>query len=86
MKQSVSLITLGLSDYTRAKSSYATLGWSPAPEIEEMAFFQANGVSVVFWAREKLAADSGFAAALWSGITLAHNLSLSERLLGEAGR
>ena len=26
------------------------------------------------------------AAALWSGITLARNLSLSERLLGEAGR
>ena len=35
MKQSVSRITLGISDYVRAKSFYATLGWSPALEIEE---------------------------------------------------
>ena len=44
MKQSVSLITLGISDYERAKSFYATLGWSPALEIEETVFHQANGV------------------------------------------
>ena len=76
MKQSVSLITLGVSDYERAKSFYAALGWSPALEIEETAFFQANGVVLVLWAREKLAADSGIAddGASWSGITLAHNV------------
>ena len=34
MKQSVSLITLGVSDYDRAKSFYAALGWSPALEAE----------------------------------------------------
>ena len=44
MKQSVSLITLGVSDYERAKSFYAALGWSPALETEETAFFQANDV------------------------------------------
>jgi predicted lactoylglutathione lyase len=77
MKQSVSLITLGVSDYDRAKSFYAALGWSPALEIEETAFFQANGVVLVLWAREKLAADSGIAddGAGWSGITLAHNVA-----------
>jgi predicted lactoylglutathione lyase len=76
VKQSVSLITLGVSDYERAKSFYAALGWSPALEIEETAFFQANGVVLVLWAREKLAADSGIAddGASWSGITLAHNV------------
>src|SRR4029450_6254527 len=76
MKQGVSLITLGVSDYERAKSFYAALGWSPALEIEETAFFQANGVVLVLWAREKLAADSGIAddGASWSGITLAHNV------------
>jgi uncharacterized protein len=37
MKQSVSLITLGVSDYERTKAFYATLGWSPALEIEETA-------------------------------------------------
>ena len=77
MKQSVALITLGVSDYERAKSFYAALGWSPAREIEETAFFQANGVVLVLWARDKLAADAGIVddGAGWSGITLAHNVA-----------
>ena len=77
MKQSVSLITLGVSDYERAKAFYEALGWSPALEIEETAFFRANGVVLVLWASEKLAADSGIAddGARWSGITLAHNVA-----------
>src|SRR5262249_48459979 len=76
MKQSVSLLTLGVSDYERAKSFYAGLGWSPALEIEETAFFQANGVVVVLWAREKLGAGTGGGddGARWGGITLAHNV------------
>jgi uncharacterized protein len=77
VKQSVALVTLGVSDYERAKSFYEALGWSPALEIEETAFFQANGVVLVLWAREKLAADSGIAddGASWSGIALAHNVA-----------
>ena len=77
MKQSVSLITLGVADYQRAKSFYEALGWSVALDIEETAFFQANGVVLVLWARDKLAADSGIAdeGARWSGIALAHNVS-----------
>jgi uncharacterized protein len=76
MKQSVSLITLGVSDYARAMSFYTALGWSPAFEIQETAFFQANGVVLVLWAREKLTRDSGIPddGASWSGITLAHNV------------
>ena len=82
MKQSVSLITLGVSDYERAKSFYAALGWSPGLEIEETAFFQANAVVLVLWAREQLAADSGIAddGARWSGITLAHNVASAEEV------
>ena len=82
MKQSVSLITLGVSDYERAKSFYEALGWSAALEIEETAFFQANGVVLVLWAREKLAADTGIAddGARWSGITLAHNVPSREEV------
>jgi uncharacterized protein len=77
MKQSVSLITLGVSDYERAKSFYATLGWSPALEVEETVFYQANGVVLVLWSREKLAADTGIAddGSGWSGIALAHNVA-----------
>ena len=82
MKQSVSLITLGATDYERAKAFYAALGWTPALEIEETAFFQANGVVLVLWAREKLARDSGIAdeGARWSGIALAHNVASPEEV------
>jgi predicted lactoylglutathione lyase len=77
VKQSVSLITLGVSDYERAKAFYEALGWSTALDVEETAFFQANGVVLVLWAREKLAADSGIAddGSRWSGIALAHNVA-----------
>jgi predicted lactoylglutathione lyase len=76
MKQSISLITLGTTNYDAAKSFYVALGWVPTLEIQETVFFHANGVVLVLWAREKLAADSGVVdeGASWSGITLAHNV------------
>ncbi|HEV8099870.1 MAG TPA: VOC family protein [Gaiellaceae bacterium] len=76
MRQSVSLVTLGVADYGRAKAFYEALGWSVTWEAEETAFFQANGVVLVLWSREKLAADMGIAdeAAGWGGIALAHNV------------
>jgi uncharacterized protein len=82
MKQSVSLITLGVADYERAKAFYEALGWSVALDIEETAFFQANGVVLVLWAREKLADDLGIAddGAGWSGIALAHNVDSHEEV------
>jgi hypothetical protein len=91
VRQSVSLITLGVSDYERAKAFYSALGWSPTLEIQETAFFEANGVVVVLWAREKLAADTGVAddGARWSAITLAHNVESRQevdRVIEEARR
>ena len=76
MRQSVSLVTLGVSDYGRAKAFYEALGWSVTWEAEETAFFQANSVVVVLWSREKLASDMGIAdeTAGWGGIALAHNV------------
>jgi uncharacterized protein len=82
MRQSVSLITLGVADYARAKAFYEAIGWAPAMDIEETAFFQANGVIVVLWARDKLAADMGIAddGARWAGIALAHNVATDEEV------
>ena len=76
MKQSISIVTLGVADYTRAKSFYEALGWTVTLEVEETAFFQANGVVLVLWSREKLARDSGVTddGSTWAGITLAHNV------------
>ena len=84
MKQSVSLITLGVSDYQRAKAFYEAIGWSPAMDVEETAFFQANGVVLVLWSRARLAADMGVAddGARWGGVTLAHNVASDEEVAG----
>jgi predicted lactoylglutathione lyase len=82
MQQRISLVTLGVSDYGRAKAFYEALGWTAAMDIEETAFFQANGSILVLWDREKLALDSGIAddGARWGGVTLAHNVSSREEV------
>jgi predicted lactoylglutathione lyase len=90
VKQSVSLVTLGVVDYERAKAFYEAMGWSVTWEAQETAFFQANGVVLVLWERRKLAADTGVedTGATWSGITLAHNAGSREEVDGliEAAR
>lgn len=76
MRQSVSLVTLGVADQVRARAFYEALGWSAALEVQDTVFFQANGVVLVLWSREKLALDTGIRddGASWGGITLAHNV------------
>lgn len=53
-------------------------------------FFQAGGLIVVLWSREKLAADSGVVdAGDWGGVTLAHNVRSTaevDRVIEEARR
>jgi predicted lactoylglutathione lyase len=82
LRQSVSLVTLGVSDYGRAKAFYEALGWSVTWEAEETSFFEANGVVLVLWSRQKLAADMGVPddGASWSGIALAHNVGSREEV------
>lgn len=76
MEPRLSLVTLGVSDYARAKAFYEALGWSPALDVEATAFFQANGCILVLWARDKLAEDIGVSdeGARWGGMALAHNV------------
>jgi uncharacterized glyoxalase superfamily protein PhnB len=82
MDQRLTLLTLGTADYERAKAFYEALGWSPALEVQDTAFYQANGVILVLWARDKLAADTGVEdeGARWGGITLAHNVGSREEV------
>lgn len=82
MKQSISIITLGVADYERATAFYEALGWSAALDIQETGFFQANGVVLTLWARDKLAADMAITddGARWSGIVLAHNVGSREEV------
>ena len=74
MDQRVSLVTLGVDDLARARTFYEALGWR-GQQVEETVFFQAGGMAVVLWARDKLAADSGVTVGRgWGGIALAQNV------------
>jgi predicted lactoylglutathione lyase len=76
MEQRVSLITLGVTDVKRARAFYEQLGWQ-GQEVEETVFFQAGGIVLVLWGRDKLALDSGVADAerpAFGGVVLAHNV------------
>ncbi|WP_194819344.1 VOC family protein [Nocardia sp. XZ_19_385] len=76
MEQRITLVTLGVSDLARAKRFYEALGWR-GQEVEETVFFQAGGLGLVLWDRDKLAQDCGVAPGLSSGfggIALAHNV------------
>jgi uncharacterized glyoxalase superfamily protein PhnB len=79
MEQRVSLITLGVSDVSRAQRFYESLGWASGggvdDETDHVTFFQTGCMIVALWARAKLAADSGVEdGGGWGGITLAHNV------------
>jgi predicted lactoylglutathione lyase len=82
MEQRVSLVTLGVADYGRAKAFYEALGWSPALDIQETAFYQAGGLILVLWERGKLADDVGISdeGARFGGIALAQNVRSREEV------
>jgi predicted lactoylglutathione lyase len=77
VKPAISIVTLGVADHARSKAFYEALGWTCSLDVEETAFFRANGVVLVLWARDKLATDSGVRdeGATWSGMALAHNVA-----------
>jgi predicted lactoylglutathione lyase len=76
MEQRISLITLGVADIARAKAFYEQLGWR-GQAVDETVFFQAGGMALVLWGRDKLARDSGLEAdpaGGFGGVALAQNV------------
>ncbi|MGQ5263672.1 VOC family protein [Micromonospora sp. ZYX-F-536] len=76
MEQRISLVTLGVADVARSKAFYEQLGWR-GQEVEETVFFQAGGLAVVLWGRDKLAEDGGVDDSDtdgFGGVTLAQNV------------
>ncbi len=82
MQQRISLVTLGVSDLSRARSFYEKLGWSGAHQPdEEVCFFQAGAMVFGLWT-----ALGGHGAP---GIELAHNVGAPDQvgaILAEAER
>jgi catechol 2,3-dioxygenase-like lactoylglutathione lyase family enzyme len=76
MEQRISLITLGVADLERARRFYEGLGWhTNALPGDDVVFFQAGGMVLALWGRDRLAADSGVEdLGGFGGVTLAHNV------------
>ncbi len=73
MEQRVSLVTLGVADSARARAFYEALGWSGESPDGDVVFFQAGGMIVALWGRDKLAEDSCVEdGGGWGGVTLAY--------------
>jgi hypothetical protein len=76
VEQRISLVTLGVADLARSRRFYEAIGWR-GQEVEETVFFQAAGIAVVLWAREKLAADAALentGSDGFGGVAIAHNV------------
>ena len=83
MDQRVSLITLGVTDLTRAVAFYEALGWEAGNDWrqQDVAFFQCGGMAVALWNRDELAADSvAEDGGGWGGTTLAYNARSPEEV------
>lgn len=81
MEQRLSLVTLGSHDVKRARAFYEALGWKTAWTDDDVVFFQAPGMIVALWGREKLAEDSCVVDnGGWGGVTLAYNTRSPEEV------
>ena len=75
MENRVSVVTLGVADVTRARAFYEALGWSGESPDGDVVFFQAGGMVLALWGRDKLAEDSAVdGPGGWGGVTLAYNV------------
>lgn len=75
MEQRITAMTLGVHDLARSTAFYEALGWrSNTPPELEVAFFQAGGMVIALWDREKIAEDSGVELGSgYGGVTLSYN-------------
>lgn len=81
MDSRVSVITLGVTDVSRARSFYEALGWSGESPDGDVVFFQAGGMVLALWGRDKLAEDSAVTdLGGWGGVTLAYNVGSSSEV------
>ena len=84
MRQTISFITLGVTDLARSRAFYAALGWHESSGSQPaIAFFSAGTVAFALYERAALAEDAGVASAGsgFPGFTLAHNVGSSDEVI-----
>jgi uncharacterized protein len=82
MDAQLNIVTLGVSDFGRARKFYETgLGWKASLASQgDIAFFQLGGMVLALYPRDLLAKDATVnpAGSGFSGITLAQNVRKKE--------
>ncbi|HVM34599.1 MAG TPA: VOC family protein [Actinomycetota bacterium] len=76
MKQSISVVTLGVEDLERSRTFYSGgLGWTPLMDLDEIVFYQVGfGLVLAIWPRNDLSEDLGHPVARGSAFSLGHNV------------
>lgn len=82
MKQSISVVTVGVQDLARSRAFYSRgLGWDPLLDFDEVVFYRAGfGLLFALWPVAELAADVGTAIAPGSSFSLGHNVASREEV------
>jgi predicted lactoylglutathione lyase len=82
MDKRISLVTLGCRDVPAAREFYEALGWSDPTVIgDHTVFWQAGGMILALYSRDRLAADSGLEDnGGWGGVSLAYNVGSAEEV------
>lgn len=77
MNQTIALVTLAVGDLPRALAFYRDgLGWTPAVETEDIAFFQMNGLAFGLYRKEELEKEVGGPIAMGGrSVALSHNVA-----------
>jgi hypothetical protein len=90
LEQRISLVTLGVSNLADSRAFYERLGWKAHPiSSDGVVFFQAVGMILGLYPRDKLAEDAKVDKAVsgFRGFSLAYNTRSREevnRVLDEA--
>jgi catechol 2,3-dioxygenase-like lactoylglutathione lyase family enzyme len=59
MKQTISFVTLGVTNLDRSRRFYKALGWTESSGSQaEVAFFQVGSIAFALFGRESLAEDA----------------------------
>jgi catechol 2,3-dioxygenase-like lactoylglutathione lyase family enzyme len=82
MDKRISAVTLGCRDVPAARVFYEKLGWSDPTVIgDHTVFWQAGGMILALYTRERLAEDSGLDdSGGWGGVSLAYNVGSPEEV------
>jgi predicted lactoylglutathione lyase len=73
VQQRLSAVTLAVADLARSRRFYEALGWKPSLAMDDVCFYQANGLVLSLWDAKAFAAETGLPAHS-GGLCLAHNL------------